>query len=30
VEICLTKELQPEACQGVRSCRANVVKVTPR
>jgi ribonuclease T2 len=30
VEICLTKNLQPEACQGVRSCRANVVKVTPR
>ena len=30
VEICLSKDLQPEACQGVRSCRANVVKVTPR
>lgn len=30
VEICLTKELRPQACQGVRSCRANVVKVTPR
>ena len=30
VEICLSKELRPEACQGVRSCRANVVKVTPR
>lgn len=30
VEICLTKDLQPEECQGVRSCRANVVKVTPR
>jgi ribonuclease T2 len=30
VEICLTKDLLPEACQGVRSCRANVVKVTPR
>jgi ribonuclease T2 len=30
VEICLTKDLRPEACQGVRSCRANVVKVTPR
>jgi ribonuclease T2 len=30
VEICLTKNLRPEACQGVRSCRANVVKVTPR
>jgi ribonuclease T2 len=30
VEICLTKDLSPEACQGVRSCRANVVKVTPK
>jgi ribonuclease T2 len=30
VEICLSKDLQPEACEGVRSCRANVVKVTPR
>jgi ribonuclease T2 len=30
VEICLSKDLHPEACQGVRSCRATVVKVTPR
>jgi ribonuclease T2 len=30
VEICLSKDLDPESCQGVRSCRANVVKVTPR
>jgi ribonuclease T2 len=30
VEICLSKDLRPEACEGVRSCRANVVKVTPR
>ena len=30
VEVCLTKGLQPEACQGVRSCRANAIKVTPR
>jgi ribonuclease T2 len=30
VEICLNKDLRPETCQGVRSCRANVVKVTPR
>ncbi len=30
VEICLTKDLRPEACEGVRSCRADVVKVTPR
>jgi ribonuclease T2 len=29
IEICLTKDLQPEACRNVRSCRANVVKVTP-
>ncbi len=30
VEICLSKDLRPQTCQGVRSCRANVVKVTPR
>jgi ribonuclease T2 len=30
IEICLSKQLEPEPCQGVRSCRANVVKVTPR
>jgi ribonuclease T2 len=30
VEICLSKDLRPQACEGVRSCRANVVKVTPR
>lgn len=30
VEVCLTKDLGPETCQGVRSCRADVVKVTPR
>ena len=30
IEICLTKSLQPEACEGVRSCRANVVQVTPQ
>lgn len=30
VEICLTRDLRPEPCQGVRSCRANAVKVTPR
>jgi ribonuclease T2 len=29
VEVCLSKGLAPMACQGVRSCRANVVKVTP-
>lgn len=30
VEVCLGKDLQPESCQGVRSCRANVIKVAPR
>jgi ribonuclease T2 len=30
IEICLSKDLRPQACQGVRSCRANVVKVTPK
>jgi ribonuclease T2 len=30
IEVCLTKELQPERCQGVRSCRANVIRVAPR
>lgn len=29
VEVCLAQELRPEACSGVRSCRANVVKITP-
>ena len=30
VEVCLAKDLRPEACSGVRSCRAIVVKVTPQ
>lgn len=30
VEVCMDKNLHPEACQGVRSCRANVVKITSR
>jgi len=30
IEICLAKDLSPEPCQGIRSCRASVVKVTPR
>ena len=30
VEVCLTKDLQPEPCVGVRSCRANMIKVAPR
>ncbi len=29
VEVCLTKDLRPTACQGVRTCHANVVKITP-
>ena len=29
VEVCLTKDLKATSCSGVRSCRANVVKVTP-
>jgi ribonuclease T2 len=28
VEVCLTRDLQPESCQGIRSCRATVIKVT--
>ena len=30
IEVCLAKDLQPMACSGVRSCRANAVKVTPQ
>jgi ribonuclease T2 len=30
IEVCLTRDLQPESCQGVRSCRANAMKVTPK
>lgn len=29
VEVCLTKDLKATSCSSVRSCRANVVKVTP-
>jgi ribonuclease T2 len=29
VEVCLTKDLHATSCSSVRSCRANVVKVTP-
>ena len=29
VEVCLSKGLKAVACQGVRICRANVVKITP-
>ena len=30
IEVCMTKDLRPEACSGVRSCRGNVVKITGR
>jgi ribonuclease T2 len=30
IEICLSKDIQPESCQGVRSCRANSIRDTPR
>jgi ribonuclease T2 len=29
IEACLDKDLKPLVCQGLRSCRANVVKITP-
>jgi ribonuclease T2 len=30
VQACLTKELKATSCSGVKSCKANVVKVTPQ
>jgi ribonuclease T2 len=30
VEVCFDKGLRPQPCQGVHSCRANVVKIAPR
>ena len=30
IEVCMDKGLHPEACQGIRICRANKVKITPR
>lgn len=30
IEVCTDKSLHPEACQGVRTCRANQVKITSR
>jgi len=30
VEVCMDKHLNPEACQNVRSCRANVIRIAPR
>jgi ribonuclease T2 len=29
ISVCMDKQLQPHACEGVRDCRANVVKVAP-
>jgi ribonuclease T2 len=29
IEACFSKDLRPIACQGLRSCRANSVKITP-
>lgn len=30
VEVCLTKDFQPEGCQNVRSCRAKVIRVSSK
>ena len=30
IEVCMDKNLHPEACQSVRTCHANAVKITPR
>jgi ribonuclease T2 len=27
IDVCLEKQLQPRACEGIRDCRANTVKV---
>ena len=29
VSLCMTKNLKPTACQNLRDCRANVIRVTP-
>lgn len=29
IEACFTKDLKPMQCQGLRSCKANVVKISP-
>lgn len=29
VSLCLTKDLKPTACQNLRDCRANAIRVTP-
>jgi ribonuclease T2 len=30
IEVCFDKDLNPIACTGIRTCRANVVKITPQ
>jgi ribonuclease T2 len=30
VEVCMSKDLQPIACNGVKSCKAKTVKITPK
>ena len=30
VEVCFDKNIKPESCRAVRSCRANVIKIAPR
>lgn len=30
IGVCLSKTLQPESCQGVRTCRANAIRITPQ
>jgi len=30
IEVCFDKKLQPMACSGIRTCRANAVKITPQ
>jgi ribonuclease T2 len=30
IEVCLSKDLRPEACTAIRSCRANSVKIAPQ
>jgi ribonuclease T2 len=29
IDVCFDKQLQPRACEGLRDCRANIVKVAP-
>jgi hypothetical protein len=29
VSVCMSKDLQPTACQNLRDCRANTIKVPP-